>query len=73
MSACALRRWGSGTPCVKEPTTAAGKEMGEKLAAMRAERERQDAVFFPGSTTSTIQEDVIIAGASSQKMTTKTR
>jgi len=45
MSKCALRRWGSGVSCTKEPDTAASKEMGEKLAAMRAERERQDTMW----------------------------
>jgi hypothetical protein len=45
MSRCALRRWGSGVTCTKEPDTAASREMGEKLAAMRAERERQDGMW----------------------------
>jgi hypothetical protein len=45
MSKCALRRWGSGVTCTKEPDTVASKEMGEKLAAMRAERERQDTMW----------------------------
>jgi hypothetical protein len=43
MSACALRRWGSGTPCVKE--SGVEKEMSQKLAAMRAEREKQDGMW----------------------------
>ena len=45
MSGCALRRWGSGTPCVREPDTAAKKEMATALAAMKAERERQDTMW----------------------------
>jgi len=44
MSACALRRWGSGTPCVRD-STFAEKEMSQKLAAMRAEREKQDGMW----------------------------
>jgi len=45
MSACALKRWGAGTPCVREPATAAAKEVSDKLAAMRAEREKQDSAW----------------------------
>jgi len=44
MSACAIKRWGTGTPCVKEASGAA-KEMAEKLAKMRAEREKQDSMW----------------------------
>jgi hypothetical protein len=43
MSGCALRRWGSGTPCTKEPQ--ANKEMAAALAAMKAEREKQDTMW----------------------------
>jgi len=46
MSACALKRWGAGTPCVREPATAASKEVSDKLAAMRAEREKQDSAWL---------------------------
>jgi hypothetical protein len=45
MSGCAIRRWGSGTPCTKEPDTVAAKETAAALAKMRAERERQDAMW----------------------------
>ncbi len=56
MSRCALRRWGSGVNCTKEPDTAASKEMGEKLAAMRAERDRQDTMW--GGTQASPQPPV---------------
>lgn len=46
MSACAIKRWGTGTPCVKEPTSGAAKEMAEKLEKMRAEREKQDMMWL---------------------------
>jgi hypothetical protein len=46
MSGCALRRWGSGTPCTKEPDTVAAKETAAALAAMRAEREKQDTMWL---------------------------
>jgi len=43
MSACAIKHWGTGTPCVKE--AGAAKEMADKLAKMRAEREKQDTMW----------------------------
>ena len=46
MSGCALRRWGSGTPCSKEPNSESGKEMKLSLAAMQAERDRQDMMWM---------------------------
>jgi len=45
MSACALKHWGAGTPCVKEPTSGSAKEMADKLAKMRLEREKQDTMW----------------------------
>ena len=46
MSGCALKRWGAGTPCTRETDTTAKKEMAEKLAVMRAEREKQDTMWL---------------------------
>ncbi len=46
MSGCALKRWGAGTPCTREPDTAAKKEMADRLAVMRAEREKQDTLWL---------------------------
>lgn len=61
MSGCALKRWGTGTPCVREPATAAAKEMSDKLAAMRAEREKQDGMWsapvIEATAVSTKSED----------------
>jgi hypothetical protein len=45
MSACAIKMWGKGTPCVKEPTSGSAKEMADKLAKMRAERDKQDTMW----------------------------
>jgi hypothetical protein len=45
MSGCALRRWGPGTPCTRPIDTPASKEMEAKLAAIRAEREKQDKLW----------------------------
>ncbi len=56
MSACALRRWGTGTPCVKE--SGVEKEMLQKLAAMRAEREKQDTMWLNVQTKSENDIDV---------------
>ena len=44
MSGCALRRWGPGTQCIKTDTPAS-KEMAEKLAALKAEREKLDTIW----------------------------
>jgi hypothetical protein len=46
MSGCALRRWGPGTACTKEPDTVAANETAAALARMRAEREKQDAMWL---------------------------
>ena len=56
MSACAIKRWGTGTPCVKEPTSGAAKEMAEKLAKMRAEREKQDTMWL-----TSVEEEPLLA------------
>jgi len=58
MSACAIKHWGTGTPCVKESNTAASKEMAAKLAQMRAEREKQDAVWTFVNTELAVKEEV---------------
>ena len=46
MSGCALKRWGAGTPCTREPDTAAKKELAARLQQMRAEREKQDTLWL---------------------------
>ena len=56
MSACAIKQWGRGTPCVKESNTAAAKEMAGKLAQMKAERDRQDAAWQTTPSVSTKEE-----------------
>ena len=50
MSGCALKRWGAGTPCTREPDTAAKKEMAARLEIMRAEREKQDTMWLVPAT-----------------------
>ena len=56
MSACAIKQWGRGTPCVKESNTAAAKEMTTKLAQMQAERDRQDAAWHTPTQSNTLEE-----------------
>ena len=54
MSGCAIRRWGAGSGCGggnREPNTEASKEMAAKLAAMRAERDRQDTMWLAPAAT----------------------
>lgn len=45
MSGCAIRRWGSGTPCTKEPATEASKELSSALKRMQEERDKQDSIW----------------------------
>jgi hypothetical protein len=45
MSGCALRRWGPGISCVKENETSSSKEMATALAAIKAARDQQDAMW----------------------------
>ena len=52
MSACAIKHWGTGTPCVKETNTAASKELAAKLTLLRAEREKQDTMWQQPTYTS---------------------
>lgn len=49
--ACVANRWGQGT-CSDKPKTSVSKEMEAKLAAMKAEREKQDQLFSPATTPS---------------------
>ena len=43
---CVRNRWGTGTCTPDKPTTSDSKEMNDKLAAIQAEREKQDAKFW---------------------------
>ena len=50
MSACAARRFGSGTPCTKTKTeteTGLTKELEDRIQKMRQERESQDSLWKP--------------------------
>ena len=50
MSACAIKHWGTGTPCIKTDSPAA-KEMAAKLAQMQAERDKQDGMWHGDSAS----------------------
>lgn len=67
MSGCALRRWGSGTPCTKEPNTVAKKEMANALATMMAERERQDIMWNPPQEVVVKEEAVKTTGTTHKR------
>ncbi len=45
MSGCAIRRWGPGSGYTRPQNTEAVREAEAALAAMKAERERQDVAF----------------------------
>jgi len=50
--ACVANRWGQGTCSADKPKTSTAKEMEAKLAAMKAEREKQNQLFVPAPTPS---------------------
>lgn len=45
MSRCGLNRWGPGTTCERPINTESSKELQAKIAAMKAEREKQDSIW----------------------------
>ena len=67
MSACAIKHWGTGTPCVKTDSPAA-KEMAAKLAQMKAERDKQDGMWHGELTyTSPAKKDPAQPSFSSER------
>ncbi len=61
---CARRRWGPGTTCEKQPQTPASKELQDRLAQMKAERNNQDGMW---------NEPVAVAAQPLQKTPTATQ
>jgi hypothetical protein len=53
MSRCALNRWGAGTTCQRPINTESAKELQLKMAAIKAERERQDSIWIQTVSTET--------------------
>ena len=47
MSRCAINRWGPGTTCERPINTESSKDLQAKIAAMKAEREKQDSIWTP--------------------------
>ena len=45
MSRCALNRWGPGTTCERPINTESAKELQSKIAAIKAERDKQDSIW----------------------------
>ena len=66
MSACAIKHWGTGTPCIKTDSPAA-KEMAAKLAQMQAERDRQDGMWH--GDTSSLAERVTYTSPAKKDLT----
>jgi len=55
MSSCAVNRWGPGTTCERPKNTEAVKEMKDRMAALQAERAKQDQMWIiPESVESQI-------------------
>lgn len=52
MSSCAVKRWGPGTTCERPQNTEAVKELNARMAALSAERDKQDQMWnSPGTET----------------------
>lgn len=66
--ACTQCKWGTGTTCEKPSSNVSAKEVADKLAQMKAEREKQDASWFaPPSASATTQTTQVKATATSKK------
>lgn len=53
---CTQNRWGSGTTCDKQPTTEGAKEIKDRLAAVMAERNKQDSMWLEPPATESKKE-----------------
>lgn len=42
-----MNRWGPGTTCERPINTESSKDLQSKIAAMKAEREKQDSIWKP--------------------------
>ena len=51
---CVKNRWGQGTTYDSEPKTSVSNEMEAKLAAMKAERDKQDLQMIAPPVTVTV-------------------
>jgi hypothetical protein len=67
MSACARRQWGGGCqPTARPADSAAAKEMEARLAAIQAERQRQDAAWISPAAASPSKTAALPATAATQ-------
>jgi len=49
---CVARRWAGTSTCSERPSnTQAAKEVQDKFAKMKSEREKQDSTYFPSLDT----------------------
>ena len=53
MSLCAVKRWGPGTTKERVPDSETAKEIQERMAALNAERAKQDQMWNTVDTTET--------------------
>jgi len=57
MSRCALNRWGPGTTCERPINTESSKDLQAKIAAMKAERDKQDTIWKPLTEEPDVKKD----------------
>jgi len=53
MSLCAVKRWGPGTTKERASNSESAKEIQERMAALNAERAKQDQMWNTVDTTET--------------------
>ena len=51
MSRCGVNRWGPGTTCERPVNTEAAKEIQHRLAALEAQRAKQDQIWTQPSSS----------------------
>lgn len=66
--ACVQCKWGTGTTCEKPSNSVSAKEVADKLAQMKAEREKQDTFWAaPAPTTDSVKSTVEVKATSTTK------
>lgn len=65
--ACVQCKWGTGTTCEKPSNSVSAKEVADKLAQMKAEREKQDILWSTPVTTDTSKSVVEVKASSTTK------
>jgi hypothetical protein len=71
MSRCGVNRWGPGTTCERPVNTEASKEFQQRLAALEAERIKQDKIWTQPSNPEQDMKNTSNPNQSKSSKTTK--